>query len=215
VQQLKAVGLEYTVQSRLLLSLDLIQAFHRGRSGRPALDLPVRCGCGGDRQRLAEGAQEDGGRSREMIYFARLPSGSIKIECTDDVDQRMQSLKFQYGSGLAILHTMPGGQEAEHELHERFAHLRFGRSEQFRAGLDLLEFIGKSLLVNAAPEAVERLEPKKVPIRMDLKPEDHKEMERQAGMRDITISSLARMIIVEWLRDHKGEAGDQTDMSAS
>ncbi len=47
---------------------------------------------------------------------------------------------------------------------------------------------------------------RRVPIRMDLKESDHREMERQAAERDISIASLARMVLVEWLKDRKGGA---------
>lgn len=90
-----------------------------------------------------------------MIYFAQLPTGSIKIGYTSNLDQRMGNLGYHYGDEPAILHTMPGDRQTERELHERFGHLRFGRTEQFRPGPELMEFIGKPLLVGANPDVAE------------------------------------------------------------
>ena len=45
---------------------------------------------------------------------------------------------------------------------------------------------------------------RRMPIRMDLKASDHQRMERHARKRDISIASLARMILVEWLDDREG-----------
>jgi hypothetical protein len=56
---------------------------------------------------------------------------------------------------LALLATLPGGYKEEREIHEKFAHLRFDRTEQFAPATELMEFIGKPLLVAADPDAVE------------------------------------------------------------
>jgi hypothetical protein len=50
---------------------------------------------------------------------------------------------------------MEGDREREADIHGRFAHLRLGRTEQFRPGADLMAFIGRPLLVNPDPDAVE------------------------------------------------------------
>jgi hypothetical protein len=90
-----------------------------------------------------------------MIYFAQLPGGAIKIGCMEDVETRLSQLGSHYGTELALLVTMPGDRSVEAEIHERFSHLRLGRTEQFQPGADLIQFIGKPLLVNPYPEAVE------------------------------------------------------------
>jgi hypothetical protein len=41
------------------------------------------------------------------------------------------------------------------EIHARFAHLRFGRREQFRPGREIFDFIGKPLLASSDPDSVE------------------------------------------------------------
>jgi hypothetical protein len=58
-----------------------------------------------------------------MIYFAQLPTGSIKIGHSADVDARLGQLRSHYGADLALLGTIEGGRETEREIHERFAHL--------------------------------------------------------------------------------------------
>jgi len=77
-----------------------------------------------------------------VIYFAQLPTGVIKIGYTDDLNSRMAQLQDHYGCGLDVLHVLPGDRLAEADMHRKFAHLRFGRSEQFRPAADLMEFIG-------------------------------------------------------------------------
>jgi Meiotically Up-regulated Gene 113 (MUG113) protein len=92
-----------------------------------------------------------------MIYFAQLPTGAIKIGKADDVEHRLDQLRRHYGNDLALLATMPGEGQEERALHKRFAHLRIDNrreKEQFRPGPDLMQFIGKPLLVSANPEAV-------------------------------------------------------------
>jgi hypothetical protein len=144
-----------------------------------------------------------------MIYFAQTATGSIKIGTTEDVDGRMDTLASHYGASLALLATMPDGKPEEQEIHERFAHHRIRRTEQFRPGADLLEFIGKPLLVNANPEAVEahpsRLNGFKG-IRLDLSPADHKRLERCAKDRGLTMASYARMALFQQLKADEGGA---------
>lgn len=115
-----------------------------------------------------------------MIYFAQLPTGAIKIGYTEDVDQRTRSLGAHYSCDVEILHTMEGDRSTEQALHERFAHLRFGRTEQFRPGRDLVEFIGLPLFVSANPEAVEAQ-----PVNPNL---------GQPARLDPSLVSMARMI---------------------
>lgn len=56
-----------------------------------------------------------------MIYFARnLKTGNIKIGMTDNLTQRLQQLKGQYGD-LELLATMPGGRALEVALDMAFA----------------------------------------------------------------------------------------------
>ncbi len=88
-----------------------------------------------------------------MIYFAQLATGAIKIGTTVDLTARMTGLKSHYGESLALLGTMPGGRKEEREIHHRFAHLRLGHTEQFRPAADLMEYIGRPLLVSQNPDA--------------------------------------------------------------
>lgn len=87
-----------------------------------------------------------------MIYFAQgAEGGPIKIGYSEDVDARIRQLEAHYGQLLVLLATMPGDQQVERQIHERFAELRFGRTEQFRPGADLMDFIGRPLFANATP----------------------------------------------------------------
>ena len=116
------------------------------------------------------GARQGRRRRGEVmpVYFAQLPTGSIKIGYSDDVESRMKALESSYRQPLALLHTIEGDRKAEHKIHERFAHLRFGRTEQFRPGLDLMEFIGLPVLVSANPDAVVVVEPPRDDIAVKL-----------------------------------------------
>ena len=77
-----------------------------------------------------------------MIYFARLATGAIKIGTAVDPRKRIRGLVSVYDTPVILLKTLPGGPEEERAIHQRFAHLRLGKKEQFRPGPDLLEFIG-------------------------------------------------------------------------
>lgn len=98
-----------------------------------------------------------------MIYFAQpLTGGPIKIGCSDDVPRRLKQLEAHYGQPLALLAEMTGNFDDERAVHARFAHLRLGRTEQFRPAADLLAFIGRPLLVGPNPETVEAIDPRPV-----------------------------------------------------
>ncbi len=90
-----------------------------------------------------------------MIYFAQLPTGSIKIGYSADVSARMKQLRAHYGVEPALLFVMKGGRDAEREMHERFSAHRLGQTEQFRPAPELMAFIDRPLLVNPNPDAVE------------------------------------------------------------
>jgi hypothetical protein len=93
-----------------------------------------------------------------MIYFAQpIDGGPVKIGYAADVPKRLKQLEAHYRAPLALLATMEGDRPAEAAIHERFSHLRFGRKEQFRPASELMEFIGKPLLVDPNPDAVEAI----------------------------------------------------------
>lgn len=97
------------------------------------------------------------------VYFAQAVSGGpIKIGYSNDVEIRIKQLEKHYGRPLAVLATHPGGVDEEYSIHQKFSHLRLkgvrnrGRQiEQFRPAADLMEFIGRPLLVSPNPDAVE------------------------------------------------------------
>jgi hypothetical protein len=88
-----------------------------------------------------------------VVYFLQATDGTgpVKIGTSVDVPARVKALESHYRRPLAVLATMPGGRDEERAIHERFSHLRFGRTEQFRPEADLLAFIGRPLFVNACP----------------------------------------------------------------
>ena len=124
-----------------------------------------------------------------MIYFAQLQSGSIKIGVTNNLEQRITSLTTYYRARPTVLCTMEGDIRTEREIHERFSHLRLGKTEQFKPGADLMEFIGRPLLVGQNPDAVEAVDPmlsdrkRKATVTLYLSPNTLEEID-------------------EWLKDH-------------
>jgi hypothetical protein len=64
---------------------------------------------------------------------------------------------------------MPGGRDEETAIHDRFSHLRLGRTEQFRPASDLMEFIGRPLLVDLNPDAVEVMSGKSKPMALQMR----------------------------------------------
>lgn len=87
-----------------------------------------------------------------MIYFAQaIGGGPVKIGHSANVESRIRQLESTYRQPLSVLATLPGDREEERAIHERFSHLRMGKTEQFQPGHDLMEFIGRPLFVNASP----------------------------------------------------------------
>jgi hypothetical protein len=93
-----------------------------------------------------------------VIYVLQAPDGGpLKIGFSDDVPARIRQLESHYRRPLALLATMDGGREEERAIHERFAEHRLGRTEQFKPVAEIMAFIGRPLLVSAAPDTVEAM----------------------------------------------------------
>lgn len=76
-----------------------------------------------------------------MIYFVQRASDQhIKIGYTEMYGVRFNALKKQFGE-LDLLGAMEGNVFREHELHAQFTDLRIRKTEWFRPGENLLEFI--------------------------------------------------------------------------
>jgi hypothetical protein len=85
-----------------------------------------------------------------MIYFVQaVQGGPIKIGTTENLDVRIKQLESAYRTELAILATKDGSYDEEKAIHDRFSHLRFGYTEQFRPAPELMEFISRPLFANA------------------------------------------------------------------
>ena len=102
-----------------------------------------------------------------MIYFARTPSGPIKIGTSEDVLTRLGQLRYEHGGDLALLAVTPGGRKEESLIHKHFSHLRLGLRELFRPDPALLAFIEEPFLPSAGsvamlPRAQVRLDPELV-----------------------------------------------------
>lgn len=129
-----------------------------------------------------------------MIYFVQsVDGGPVKIGHTDNLEQRLVQLESHYGTPLAVLATMDGDRSVEAGLHERFAHLRFGRTEQFRPAVEIFAFIGKPLLVSANPDAVEAMKPATASIW--LKPDAYKSASLAARFRGMKLIDYLTMVV--------------------
>jgi hypothetical protein len=138
-----------------------------------------------------------------VIYFAMPPTGSIKIGCSADVPGRLEGLEHHYGVELALLATMEGDRSTEAEIHRRFHHHRLGRTEQFRSGADLMDFIGRPLFVNPDPDAIEAIPPrsKLAGITIQCSRAWKEWIVRGAKYCRTDVSKLVDMALVEYLKN--------------
>lgn len=142
-----------------------------------------------------------------MIYFAQpVGGGPIKIGHSNNVARRVARLSANYGTRLVVLATIEGDREREKVVHERFAHLRIHPTEQFRPGLDLLEFIGCPSAAHPDPDTV-----KELPVRsrvgiksiwIHLSPEAHRNLRVAAAAADMSVPAYAREAIRYVLNNH-------------
>jgi hypothetical protein len=106
---------------------------------------------------------------------------------------------------LALLYTMDGDFETEREIHERFAHLRFERKEQFMPGPDLMEFIGLPVLITDKAKAVEVERRGFKPMRFELSVDMYRRLERQAEDLGVSRAIYARMKVIQGIKDDEKE----------
>ena len=76
--------------------------------------------------------------AESVVYYVKLTGGRIKIGWTSNLDQRLRTFRARASDVLAI---EAGGQPVEAQRHRQFAHLRIGRSEEFRESPTLLNHI--------------------------------------------------------------------------
>lgn len=76
--------------------------------------------------------------AQALVYYVRVREGRIKIGYTTQMKQRLSALRVDETELLA---TEPGGRDAEAQRHTQFAHLRIGRTEDFRDAPELFELI--------------------------------------------------------------------------
>jgi T5orf172 domain len=89
-----------------------------------------------------------------MIYFVRLESGSIKIGFTDNLEQRLSGLVSYYDGPVVLVATVPGGRKIERAIHDRFVHLRFDGTEQFRPAPEVFAFLDLPMPDGIDPDAI-------------------------------------------------------------
>jgi hypothetical protein len=137
-----------------------------------------------------------------LIYFFQpIAGGPVKIGSSKDITRRHEQLEAYYGCPLTILGTMPGERDKEREIHERFAHLRLGRTEQFRPTNELMKFIGRPLLVSANPDIMEAIPPIRPSnlkhIRVQLSEKHQAKLRIAAAQSGMSMAAYARAILVE------------------
>lgn len=142
------------------------------------------------------------------VYFAQdLNGGPIKIGHSIDVSARIKTLESHYGRPLALLATRPGGKDEERAVHERFAHLRLidsgrqGRQpEQFRPAAELMEFIGRPLLVSPNPDAIEAMPGLHKQVKIEFPPEELRKIRNIARSRGMALTTFIRVTVLEKIR---------------
>lgn len=144
-----------------------------------------------------------------MIYFARIgPEGPVKIGHTANVEARLKTLGSSYGATLTLLKAIPGDEWDEAEFHARFDDYRLGKTEQFRPGPDLMDFVGH-------PRTRDWKSVRKVkaslPTNVRLTPPELGRVERlksQYGLR--TTSDVIRFALA-WAEDHTEEMDESPE----
>jgi len=93
------------------------------------------------------------------VYFMQpIHGGTIKIGYSDDIQGWRERLQRHYVCKLRILKVMEGGYQEEWEIHQRFAHLRIGFTEQFRPEPELMDFLGHPRMLDEDLKAARRME---------------------------------------------------------
>lgn len=102
-----------------------------------------------------------------MIYFMQpVGGGPIKIGYSKDVQFRKEQLESDYREELVLLATLEGDREQERQWHNRFSHLRIGRTEQFRPGEDLLNAIGLMATSVSENQVIQPMSPRNLVMSM-------------------------------------------------
>lgn len=84
--------------------------------------------------------------SMSVVYFAQPKDGGpIKIGWTANLKQRLSQLESIYGVDFRVLTCYRGGKAKEQSYHQKFAHLRIGKTEQFRPTRELVEFLKRGV----------------------------------------------------------------------
>lgn len=127
-----------------------------------------------------------------MIYALQpLDGGPVKIGFSSDVEARQKQLEATYGRPLALLATIEGGREEERAIHDRFAHLRLGGTEQFRPTPELMAFLGRPLLVDQNAKITEAIPAKNLlAIQIRGAPEWKAWVEEMAAFDRLSVAAM-------------------------
>lgn len=132
------------------------------------------------------------------VYFVQAADGGpIKIGTSVDVRARLKQLELAYKRPLAMLAEMPGGREEEGAIHERFSHLRIGRTEQFRPGPDLLEFIGRPLFAGGDVEPMKcHVQPTVLNVKGSRAEKEY--LQRLSKVTGVSLAEMTRRAVATW-----------------
>jgi len=98
--------------------------------------------------KMANDAREAAYRAQSVVYYVRL-NDRIKIGYTVNLKARLIGLRVSQDHVLA---TEPGGRKLEAIRHRQFAHLRYGRWEEFEPVDELMEHIAAIRVRYGAPD---------------------------------------------------------------
>ena len=94
-----------------------------------------------DRRAREQATQAEREAATHVVYYVALRGDRIKIGTTTKLVRRLSEMRVRDEDVLAI---EPGGRVLELERHHQFAHLRIGRSEEFRRAPDLEDHIART-----------------------------------------------------------------------
>jgi hypothetical protein len=137
-----------------------------------------------------------------VIYFVQsIDGGPIKIGHTENLDVRLKQLQVHYARPLAVLATMAGDRAEEQAIHERFAHHRMGRMEQFRPDPEILDFIRRPLLRSPGPMTAEAMPASCRSVVVTGSPEWVAWLHRGARFLRADVAKMIDMATVEYARN--------------
>ena len=141
------------------------------------------------------------------VYFVRC-GDLVKIGTSNDVYQRMSSIRTMTPLPLELLAIGAGSRAEEADLHARFAHLR-QHGEWFTAAPELLAFIAQipSVAMEEVPGEAKtaRVAEEYIPVSWRMAVTEMAEIDRLSESQDRDRSSMIRILLREAIAARKAK----------